>query len=499
MSKLGKEFVAVELCALPVVRRSYQAVVAGLAVFILALVVWREPFKGYLAEVHLSGPQVEGIDLTAAVGWIKQADKHVAAVATAAGEISTKPQIRATFVGNQAHAATNHLDSLAEKFLFQYLPDQLQGYRHATLNELRNAAQAAHEREDRAHLALESLRQRQLAEVLKTAGEQNAKKASVTTENDRGTDSGRSPADSASLVGPASSSSLRAATAGNDPREKTLDKLHLMRLELASLLANFTDEHPDVITLRSQIQAIEQQLGISNESREVAKPERTVRQMSGVLPEKSPSSSSTNNLASDDPKTLTLPLSQRERGPVAGQTTSLDGDESAAILQELAAASRERQEAEHKLSDRMQELANQGSASQWSAAPAHLVTRIGGTPRTHTILFAALLAMVFGVVIFRAAEGDGCVAKIDTTGVLASSLELPVIGNLLALRDAARRMRQRFLTPRRLHYVVLASEIVVGFAVLACVGAIFCEPTLARQVVADPFGTLSEVAGRFGH
>jgi hypothetical protein len=178
---------------------------------------------------------------------------------------------------------------------------------------------------------------------------------------------------------------------------------------------------------------------------------------------------------------------------------SLDGADSAAILQELAAASRERQDAEHRLSDRMQELSNQGTASQWSAAPAHVVTRMGGTPRTHTILFAALLATALGSVIFRAAEGDGCVVKIDTTGVLASSLELPVIGNLLALRDAARQMRQRILTPRRLHYLVVASEVVVGLAVLACLGAIFCEPALARQVVADPFGTLSEVVGRFGH
>ena len=69
---------------------------------------------------------------------------------------------------------------------------------------------------------------------------------------------------------------------------------------------------------------------------------------------------------------------------------------------------------------------------------------------------------------------------------------------IVALRDAARRMRQRFLTPRRLFYIVTASEIVVGFAVLGCLGAVFCEPTMARQVMADPFGTLSEVVGRLG-
>jgi hypothetical protein len=495
MSEVKKEFAAVAFCALPVVRRSYQAVVAGLALFILSLVVWREPFRGYLAEVHLSGPQVEGIDLAAAVAWIKQADKRVAAVATAAGEISTKPQIRATYVGNGAHTATTHLDSLAEKFLFQFLPDQLQGYRHATLSELRRAAQAAHEREDRAHLALESLRQRQLAEVLKKAEKQNAI-ASTAVENVQGPDVLRAPFDAVSPTAPPASSAATAATAANDPREKTLDKLHLMRLELASLLANFTDEHPDVISLRLQIQAIEQQLGIGNDSREVAKPERLLRQTSVEMPDKSIAKQTGSSNSSGESGTLTQNLSQGQREP---SMVSLDGEESVTILQELAAASRERQEAEHKLSDRMQELANQGNASQWSAAPAHLVTRMGGTPRTHTVLLAALLAMALGIVVFRAAESDGCVAKIDTTGVLANSLALPVIGNLVALRDAARRMRQRFLTPRRLFYLVTTSEIVVGFAVLACLGAVFCEPTLARQVLADPFGTLSEVVGRFGH
>src|SRR6187200_2121628 len=171
------------LCALPLFRRCYQAVVAGLSVFILTLVVWRESFRGYLAEVHLSGPPAEGIDLTNAVNWIKQTDKRVAAVATAAGTISTKPQIRATFLASRPYMATDHLDGLAERFLFQYLPDRLQNYRHTELAELRNVAQAAREREDAARLSLESLRQRQLALVLRTAGEAVVKKADSVVGN----------------------------------------------------------------------------------------------------------------------------------------------------------------------------------------------------------------------------------------------------------------------------------------------------------------------------
>src|SRR5205823_8032678 len=135
---------------------------------------------------------------------------HVAAVATAAGEISTKPQIRATFVGLRPHGATDRLDSLAEKFLFQFLPEQLQGFRHAAMVDLRNAAQAAREREDRARLALESLRQRQLAEVLKTAGAQ--KTTSVAMERDRGPDGLRSPDTAAATQASPTHSSTTATT-----------------------------------------------------------------------------------------------------------------------------------------------------------------------------------------------------------------------------------------------------------------------------------------------
>jgi hypothetical protein len=41
------------------------------------------------------------------------------------------------------------------------------------------------------------------------------------------------------------------------------------------------------------------------------------------------------------------------------------------------------------------------------------------------------------------------------------------------------------------------AEIVVAIAALACLLAIAFEPSLARQVLADPFGALSEVLGRF--
>jgi hypothetical protein len=41
-----------------------------------------------------------------------------------------------------------------------------------------------------------------------------------------------------------------------------------------------------------------------------------------------------------------------------------------------------------------------------------------------------------------------------------------------------------------------AAEAIVALAVVACLASIAMEPSLARQVLADPFGTLSEVLGR---
>jgi hypothetical protein len=173
-------------------------------------------------------------------------------------------------------------------------------------------------------------------------------------------------------------------------------------------------------------------------------------------------------------------------------------DESAEILKELAQASRERQAAERRLAERMQELTNQPAAAQWSAAPPHLVTRMGGTPRTPTLALAFLLAGAAGVVIFRTAGDDGCTVKIDSASLLASTLELPVVGNLLAIRDSARQLRRKWLSAARLNWILYGSEIVIGVAVMACLGSIAVEPSLARQVLADPFGTLSEVLGRIG-
>jgi hypothetical protein len=465
-------FDAHAFCALPLVRRVQAALVVGLAVFLLTLVVLHEPFRGYLAEVHIAGPAIEGLDLDEAVAWLKHADRQAAVIATPAGEISPKSQIRVTYVARLPGPAIHHVDDLADRLLYQYLPDRLQAYRRAALAALRSEATAAREREDSARNRIELLRQRQLTELQR---EPVSKFAAAG--------SGQPPAFIVTTAAPA------------DDRAAPREKLEAMRMELSRLAASFTDAHPQVITLRSQIAGLERQLGIA--PGELPPP-------AARGPELIPPSSETR------PSSLDAPLGQARNaghyvavaGGPAGDTRNSDpASLSAAIngaVSDLARASRDRQLAEHRLNERMHELSNQPTAAQWSEGQARVVTRLGGTPRSSVLAFGMLLAGVAGAIIFRAAGAAITATRIQTPAALASALELPVVGNTSALRGAVARLGGRILTPIVVRGILFASEAVVVVAVAACLLAIAVEPSLARQVVADPFGTLSEVMGRFG-
>src|SRR6476620_11521322 len=110
MSSASRNFDVHAFCALPLVRRVYQALVVALAVFLLTLVILHEPFRGYLAEVQITGPATEGLYLDHAVAWLKQADSKAAVIAVPAGEISPKSQIRATYVSRLPKPAEKRLD-----------------------------------------------------------------------------------------------------------------------------------------------------------------------------------------------------------------------------------------------------------------------------------------------------------------------------------------------------------------------------------------------------
>lgn len=440
MSASRSTFDAAGLCQRPLVRRGYCALVVGLAVFLVTLVILREPFHGYLAEVRMEGPAVAGLDLDSARDWLKAADGQVVVVPVATTGNRPQAAIRMTYLAPRAGEATSRLDNLAGRWLAQYLPDRLQAERRARVRETRQIVAAARQREDAARLAVDRLRQQQLADLLDRRAARSAE----------------------AEAGGAADPAFREAQASLLRR-----RMETLYGELAGLLVRCTEQHPEVIRLRMEIAALEAQL------RAAAAADAATRE------------------AALRPSHFVAATASERLPPVRDWMAELER-----ALAELSVASHDRQSAEHQASDTMQELANLPTAADWSARPAWIVTRIGGTPRTATIALAGLLATVAAGGTFAAAR---CIAapRIETAQELAATLGLPVIGSASAKATALAKVRKA-CTRTRVMAVVRAAEVVVAVAVAACLLAIAVEPALARQVAADPFGTLSEVLGRFG-
>jgi hypothetical protein len=275
---------------------------------------------------------------------------------------------------------------------------------------------------------------------------------------------------------------------------KSHDRLEQLRLELSRLMVSCTDAHPQVVTLRSQIQALERELHLApgepppqSKEPELA-PAAANQFQSRSQRDEYPARRASHVVASraGNPSPAAHPLAGVE---LAAQLE--------AAIREVTQASRQRQAAEHRLTDRMQELASQPTAAQWSAIPARTITRLGGTPRSSTVLLGLVLGCLAGTVLFRAAGAASHPQCIQTTAQLAGALELPVVGEIRSLRSAAWRFPIQWLAARSVTLSLFASEAAVAVAAGACVVAMLIEPSLARQVVADPFGTLSEVLERF--
>ena len=444
MSTAQATIEAVELCARPFARRIYQAVVVGLAIFLLTLVAFKQDFRGYLAEIRLTGPVMEGLNLDEAADWVKKLDDSVAAVANRPASTPGRAQLRITFIAMQPHEAASRVEDLAERWLYQYLPARLQAFRQSALADLRSVATAAHHREDQARQQLEVLRQTQLTQL----------QAKNKSELD------------------ASPTPPQPVAAGDDisSRDTAIQKLADLRIAITTLSGERTDEHPRMRTLQLEAAALEQQLGL--------------------LPGQALPAIAT----SQAPQFVS-------HSPSRENTTQAVAEVAAKIsiaLTELGQAASERQTAEFYLSERFQHLASEITTVHWSKSRTISIARLGGTPRFSTLALAGIFATIVGIGTFRASRNDLGESTLRSATELASSLELPVVANLAYLRGFKVTMVRRLFSPRRLQVAVRLADAVVALAVVACLVSIAIEPTLARQVLADPFGALSEVLGRFG-
>ncbi len=416
--------------------RAYATLVVALAAFLASMVVLRVPFRGYLIEGRISGRLGDGLDLAAVQAWLKSAAPgvHVRVDATASGRCDVVLQQ----VAPRASDAQIAIDRVTRQFAEQFVAQRREASRQARLARLQAEVQTARDTEDAIRARLDQLRPQQWV---------HAPGASAETLP--------APAAEPFLPGPQSPApQTPAPLAAGDMRLAALrERLEALRVELADLLGNFTEEHPRVITLRSQIDGLE---------RELAAPDSGI---AGGGRDKHAS----YEIHSSRPESL------------------LDAQAN------LAAATRARQWAERQLQAEVERLAS-AAGYPWSVESARVLARVGGTPRTLTLAAAALITFVAALVMYFASAALLPRLVIQTADEMAELLAMPLVGTT-QVRGRPKPARGR-LAPWTVRLALRGAEIMLAAMFLALAFTMLSDRWLAGQIIGDPFGVLSEVAGR---
>lgn len=414
--------------------RGYAALIVGLAIFLIAMILFRVPFRGYLVEARLAGPSGE-VDLQHARVWLTAAGESAKVQVAVASPEGEHAEIRLQTVQQRSTDAQQRLDQLSRRFLTSYIPRQQATRREGRLAELQSALRLAKQEEDAARDRLELVR-RQLARA-----EHITRPVQPTT-----------PVATAPAAPPKSPLQMRLETA---------------KAELARIIATFSDEHPQVISLRSQINQMEAELDShSDRSADATSSEATL----------------------DQPPQL-----HSESGNASQATWFVSASDSDLLSAETAwqTALRDRQWSETQLQT---SLASVLTGVTWEATPAKTLARIGGTPRMTTFLAATLVALLAGGGMF-AASASLTRRSIESADQLGGLLSLPIVGNAPAGRPTQPSRLQR-LGPLAVRGTIRASELAILAIILVCLANIATDWTLVPQIPSDPFGVLSEIADR---
>jgi hypothetical protein len=269
---------------------------------------------------------------------------------------------------------------------------------------------------------------------------------------------------------------------------RVLEKLQSLKLELARLLADFTDEHPQVQALRRQIASVESEFESDDGAVEAEADEGPAFGVGGP----SRTAIFTGYSGTDE----------KGSGVFGGNRASImETDDSPKnpdpLAADLDAATLERQQCEQKLETTLASLSLHSPTAAWSAEPARVVARLGGTPRMLPLTLALIAGLVAGIIMFRATGVIRLPHILVTPGDLAAALPLPVVGQGLASRSPAERRRRPIVTPGRVSLAARVAEFALILLAAVCIIAMVLDPSLAGQFPADPLGVVSEIAGRF--
>lgn len=446
----------------PVVRRAHKSVIVGLAIFFAVIIALGEPFRGYQAEVRVSGPAGDSIDRTQVVNWIQQADPQAAVAVATQTSGASRVEFRIGRVATRLTSGTQALDDLARRLLVEELPAQHAAYRQRTLAGLQDDLQLAREEENALRSRAADLREKQLAQQVQSPGRPTA------AESPRNIVQYAPPANAASEPDMAEA-----------PREQQLETL---RLELARLLANFTDEHPQVLAIRRQIESLEHSQA-ATEARE-------------TLPGDSFEITPTRPAVYQDLRASQfVSISPAESAAPANDLAKIAA-ELTSVQAKLSLAGRNRELKERKLQTALAVLAVHSPTAAWNAEPARIVARLGGTPRMLPVMLAILGASIAGVLMFRATRVLIQPRLLQTASDLAAALPIPLVGRNPIGGPVGSSAARMIVTPARVRWVTKFAECVLLTILAVCVGAIFLDPTLALQFTDDPLGVVSEIFGR---
>jgi hypothetical protein len=413
--------------------RAYATLVVALAAFLASMVVLRVPFRGYLIEGRLSGRLGDGLDRPAVEAWLTSAAPgvHVRVDAGEGGRCEVVLQQVAPRAGETQIA----IDRVTRQFAEQFVTQRREASRQARLSRLQAEVQSARDTEDAIRASLDQDRPEQWVHAPRAAHPETP------------------PVPSAEPVSPAPLAAVPLAV--GDARLKALhERLEALKVELAGLLGNLTEEHPRVITLRSQIAGLE---------RELAAPDSGIAR--GTRPDK----------------------------PASYETQTGDAEGVVDAQANLAAATRARQWAERQLQAEVERLSS-AAGYPWSIEPARVLARVGGTPRALTLFAAALITLVAALVMYFASATLIPRLMIQTADEIADVLAMPLIATTQVSPRAGPPKRR--LAPWTVKFAVHGAEIILAAMFLALAFTMLSDRWLAGQVIADPFGVLSEVAGR---
>jgi hypothetical protein len=185
---------------------------------------------------------------------------------------------------------------------------------------------------------------------------------------------------------------------------------------------------------------------------------------------------------------------QAELSDLAAVTSELEF-----LDRELAVARARREQAECDLQTTLASLSLHSPAAAWSADPARLVARLGGTPRMLTVSLAMFASLIAGALMFRATRVLDAPLLLQTAGELASALPIPLVGRARlpgARRGAPSQGRSAIVTPPRVRLVTALAEAMLLTILGVCLVVIALDTTLIGQFANDPFGVLAEIVGR---